>query len=57
MITVRQIQSEKSDLCGYFNIVYFKLRSLGVSISAFESIFSSDLTKNDEIITNIVQDL
>jgi hypothetical protein len=57
LITVRQIQSEKSDLCGYFNIVYFKLRSLGVSISAFESIFSSDLTKNDEIITNIVQDL
>ena len=57
LITVRQIQSNQSDLCGLFAIVYFKMRSLGVSLSDFESVFSTDLDQNDKIIINFVKDL
>jgi hypothetical protein len=57
LITVRQIQSNKSDLCGLFAAVYFKMRSLGVSLSDFESVFSTDLDQNDKIIINFVKDL
>ena len=57
LITVRQIQSNQSDLCGLFAVVYCKLRSLGVSLSDFESVFSTDLVQNDNIIINIVKDL
>ena len=57
LITIRQLQSYSSWLCGYFCLVILKLRSSYISCTNIETLFSTDLEKNDSIIRNIFKDL
>ena len=57
LITIRQLQSYSSSLCGYFCLVILKLRTLNSSCANIENLFSTKLTENDSIIMNLFTDL
>ena len=47
---LKQLQSDTSDVCGQFCIVFLHLMSFGSNLAEFNSLFSSDVEKNDKIV-------
>ena len=47
---LKQLQSDTSDVCGQFCIVFLHLISCGSNLAEFDSLFSSDFGKNDKIV-------
>ena len=45
-----QLQSETSDVCGHYCIMFLHLWSSGVNLDTFCSIFGKNLQSNDEIV-------
>ena len=46
----KKLQSEKSDVCGDFCILFSFLRCRGITLEKFLSLFSDDLILNDEMV-------
>ena len=46
-----QLQSEKSKVCGHYCIMFLHFMSYGIDFDRFRSIFGTNFTVNDEIVT------
>lgn len=47
---LKQLQSNTSDVCGQFCVVFLHLMSSGFTMSRFNSLFSDNLKENDNIV-------
>lgn len=47
---IKQLQSDSSDVCGQFCIVFLHFMSCGFGMSRFNNLFSDNLARNDKIV-------
>lgn len=47
---VKQLQSDSSDVCGQFCIVFLHFMSCGFGVARFNNIFSDNMRENDRIV-------
>lgn len=51
----KQLQSESSDVCGQYCIMFLHYAAYGIELRKFFDLFDSDLEKNDSIVEEFVE--
>lgn len=50
----KQLQSFESNICGYYCVLFLKMKSRSVELDEFLNLFTNDSKKNDMIIKNLI---